>query len=55
MTRVFYLEEAEPLVAIEDDLEALVVNQREESSVSQIICGHGQFLQSHSQAAASGG
>lgn len=51
----FYLEEGKPLVSIEDDFEALVVDQREESGVSQVVYGHWEFLQSHSHGAPSGG
>lgn len=53
--RVSDLEEGEPLVTIEDDFKALVVDQREESGVSHIVCGHGEFLQSHSHGAAAAG
>lgn len=48
---MFYLEESEPFVAVNDHLKALVVDEGEEAGVPQLVCGYRQFLQGHSHRA----
>ena len=42
-----YPEIAKPLVVVDEHLEALVVDEREEAGVSQVVPGHRQLLQDH--------
>lgn len=50
---LFYLEEGKPFVSTDNHFKALVVDQGEESRVSQLVRGHWQFLQGHSHRASS--
>lgn len=45
--KITYLKEGKKLVAIDDHLETLVVNQGEKPRIPQLIFCYRQFLQSH--------